>query len=153
MTARAGPHHLRYPPRSIERFSSAAEQRGGAAGESLPCDHAVSRSTKLQIATNSATREFNERNAVVTAQMSLLLRAICVKPVSLSPPEHERALSEHAPRRTPVFTNRLQCVECGWVSRENERGCTARLTYDEQVVVYCPECDDREFGGPAPGPV
>jgi hypothetical protein len=45
-----------------------------------------------------------------------------------------------------VFTNRLQCVECGWVSRENERGCTARLTYDEQVVVYCPECDDREFG-------
>lgn len=53
----------------------------------------------------------------------------------------------------PCSRTGCQCVECGWVSRENERGCTARLTYDEQVVVYCPECDDREFGGPAPGPV
>jgi hypothetical protein len=29
---------------------------------------------------------------------------------------------------------------------ENERGWTARLTVDDEVVVYCPECDKREFG-------
>jgi hypothetical protein len=52
---------------------------------------------------------------------------------------------------TPVFTNRLQCVECGRVSRENERGWRAYLTTDEdepaEVVLYCPECGEREFGG------
>lgn len=46
---------------------------------------------------------------------------------------------------------RLECVECGRVSRENERGWQAYLTDDEdepaEVVVYCPECDKREFGG------
>jgi hypothetical protein len=47
---------------------------------------------------------------------------------------------------TPVYTNRLQCVEYGRVSRENERGWTARLTVDEEVAIYCPECDEREFG-------
>jgi hypothetical protein len=36
--------------------------------------------------------------------------------------------------RAPVYTNRLQCVECGRVSRESERG---------------PECDEREFGKPS----
>jgi hypothetical protein len=41
------------------------------------------------------------------------------------------------PERTPVYTNRLQCVECGRVSRENERGWKARLTVDDEVVVYC----------------
>jgi hypothetical protein len=46
---------------------------------------------------------------------------------------------------TPVYTNRLQCVECGRVSREDERGWTARLT-DDEVAVYCPECAEREFG-------
>jgi hypothetical protein len=29
---------------------------------------------------------------------------------------------------------------------ENERGWTARLTVDDEVVVYCPECDERELG-------
>jgi hypothetical protein len=52
---------------------------------------------------------------------------------------------------TPVYTNRLQCVECGRVSREAERGWTAHLTVDEdepvEVVVYCSECAEREFGG------
>jgi translation initiation factor 2 gamma subunit (eIF-2gamma) len=37
-------------------------------------------------------------------------------------------------------------VECGRVSREDERGWTARLTYDDEVVVHCQECDEREFG-------
>jgi hypothetical protein len=30
--------------------------------------------------------------------------------------------------------------------RLRERGWTARLTVDDEVVVYCPECDEREFG-------
>jgi hypothetical protein len=47
---------------------------------------------------------------------------------------------------TPVYTNCLQCVECDCVSREDERGWTARLTTDDEVVVYCPDCDEREFG-------
>jgi hypothetical protein len=41
---------------------------------------------------------------------------------------------------------RLQCEECGRVSRENERGWTARLAVDDKVVVYRPDCDEREFG-------
>ena len=45
-----------------------------------------------------------------------------------------------------LAANHLQCEECGRVSSENERGWTARLTYDDEVVVYCPECDGREFG-------
>jgi uncharacterized protein YlaI len=51
---------------------------------------------------------------------------------------------------TPVYTNRLQCVECRRVSHENERGWTAHLTVDEDEpveVVLCPDCDEREFGG------
>ena len=47
---------------------------------------------------------------------------------------------------TPVYTNRLQCVECGRVSREDERGWTARLTVDDEIAVYCRACDEREFG-------
>jgi hypothetical protein len=45
---------------------------------------------------------------------------------------------------------RLECVECGRVSDDNERGWRAHLTTDEdepaEAVVYCPECDEREFG-------
>jgi hypothetical protein len=52
-------------------------------------------------------------------------------------------------RPTPVYTNRLQCVECGRVSRENKRGWTGHLTVDEdepvEVATFCPECDEREF--------
>jgi hypothetical protein len=29
---------------------------------------------------------------------------------------------------------------------EDERGWKARLTVDDEVVVYCPDCDEREFG-------
>ena len=36
-------------------------------------------------------------------------------------------------------------VVCNRVSLEDERGWTARLTVDDEVVVYCPECDEREF--------
>jgi integrase len=35
---------------------------------------------------------------------------------------------------TPVYTNRLKCVECGRVSREDERGWTARVTVDDEVA-------------------
>jgi hypothetical protein len=50
----------------------------------------------------------------------------------------------------PVDTNRLQCVECGRVSQEDERGWRAHLTTDGgracRALIYCPECDEREFG-------
>ena len=42
---------------------------------------------------------------------------------------------------------RLECVECGRVSRENERGWTARFTVDDEVAVYCSDCNEREFYG------
>jgi ribosomal protein S27AE len=51
--------------------------------------------------------------------------------------------------RAPVYTNRLQCAECGRVSREGERGWTAYLTAEddgsEAVAVFCPDCGEREF--------
>jgi hypothetical protein len=47
--------------------------------------------------------------------------------------------------RPAIYTNRLQRVDCVRVSRENEHGTTARLTVDDEVVIYCPECDEREF--------
>ena len=40
----------------------------------------------------------------------------------------------------------LECVECGRVSQEDERGWTARLTVDDAVVVYRPAFDERESG-------
>jgi hypothetical protein len=49
---------------------------------------------------------------------------------------------------TPDYTN-LQCVDCGRVSRENERGWRAYVTDDEdepaEALVYCPDCAKREF--------
>jgi hypothetical protein len=55
------------------------------------------------------------------------------------------------PEWPAIYTNRLQCVECDRISREGERGSTAHLTADEdepvEVVIYCPECEEREFGG------
>jgi hypothetical protein len=53
---------------------------------------------------------------------------------------------------TPIYTNRPQCEECGRDSREGERGWTAHLTDDEpeEVVLFRPECDEREFGGRRP---
>ena len=29
-------------------------------------------------------------------------------------------------------------------------GRSARLTVDDEVAVYCPECDEREFGNDEP---
>jgi hypothetical protein len=53
---------------------------------------------------------------------------------------------EPGPRvQTDPNSTRLRCVECCRVSQENERGWTARLTVDDEVAVYCPECDEREF--------
>jgi hypothetical protein len=35
-----------------------------------------------------------------------------------------------------------------WPSLAGERArLEARLTVDDEVVVYCPECDEREYGG------
>jgi hypothetical protein len=45
---------------------------------------------------------------------------------------------------------RLDCVECGRVSQEDERGWRAYLTADEdepaEGVVYCWRCSVKEFG-------
>jgi hypothetical protein len=40
------------------------------------------------------------------------------------------------------FAGKLTCLECGCVSLEDERGWTARLTEDDEVAIYCPECDE-----------
>lgn len=62
-----------------------------------------------------------------------------------APPIPRSILNGKAREPMPVYTKRLQCVECGRVSEENERGWAARLTVDDEVAVFCPECDDREF--------
>ena len=53
--------------------------------------------------------------------------------------------------REPTYTHRLQCVECGRISREDERGWRAFLTSDEdgpaEAVVFCPRCSAKEFEG------
>src|SRR4029453_1854309 len=41
----------------------------------------------------------------------------------------------------PFASCQAQCVECGRVSGKDERGWAARLTYDDEVVVYGPECN------------
>ena len=48
-----------------------------------------------------------------------------------------------------VFANCLQCGECGRVSREDERGWTARLDCDGDLQIFCPQCDEAEFSGQA----
>jgi hypothetical protein len=58
---------------------------------------------------------------------------------------------------TPVYTNRLECEQCGRVSPEGERGWTAHLTAEDDgsdgVAVFCSECDEREFGRAVDGPL
>jgi hypothetical protein len=39
----------------------------------------------------------------------------------------------------------LRCVECGAETEAGERWL-AYLTVDDEAVVYCPECAEREFG-------
>jgi hypothetical protein len=39
---------------------------------------------------------------------------------------------------TPVYMNRLQCVECGRVSDDEERGWMARLTVDDEGLGLLP---------------
>jgi hypothetical protein len=41
-----------------------------------------------------------------------------------------------------------QCAECGEVRLPGRRGTLARayLDTDDEVVFYCPECAEREFG-------
>ena len=42
--------------------------------------------------------------------------------------------------------HRVSCIECGRRPLPGKRW-SLRLTDDDEVVVYCPECDKREFGG------
>lgn len=45
-------------------------------------------------------------------------------------------------------TTALTCVECGADSSPEASGWRAYLTIDDEAVVFCPECAEREFGVP-----
>jgi hypothetical protein len=40
----------------------------------------------------------------------------------------------------------LSCVECGAESSGEAGGWRAYLTIDDEAVVFCPDCAEREFG-------
>lgn len=40
----------------------------------------------------------------------------------------------------------LRCVECHRTTTGNTHGWRAYLSVDEEVVIYCPYCAEREFG-------
>ena len=46
-----------------------------------------------------------------------------------------------------IPTNTLTCVECGRVAESGARGWKALLDDDDAVVLFCPDCAEREFGG------
>jgi hypothetical protein len=41
---------------------------------------------------------------------------------------------------------RLVCLECLEVARGHANGWRAYLTDEAELVTYCPECAEREFG-------
>lgn len=50
---------------------------------------------------------------------------------------------EHGGKR---YAPRLECAECGRADDGQERGWTLRLDEDNELVPFCPKCDEREFG-------
>jgi hypothetical protein len=40
----------------------------------------------------------------------------------------------------------LVCAECDQRDDGMVRGCTMRLDIDDKLVIFCPDCDEREFG-------
>jgi hypothetical protein len=40
----------------------------------------------------------------------------------------------------------MECSECGAID-DRRRGWTMRLDVDDELVIFCPDCDEREFGG------
>jgi hypothetical protein len=51
--------------------------------------------------------------------------------------------SARAERAEP---HRLTCIECDEVARGDATGWRAYLTDERELVAYCPECAEREFG-------
>jgi hypothetical protein len=41
----------------------------------------------------------------------------------------------------------LACSECGVITEGSARGWTLRLDIDDDLHAFCPDCDEREFGG------
>ena len=72
---------------------------------------------------------------------AVLVGLCCHDPRRAAPTSWQADAGESA--GDAAMSERLTCVECGRVSRE-KGGWTARLTDDDEVVVYCPECDERE---------
>lgn len=40
----------------------------------------------------------------------------------------------------------LRCEECGAEAKDDAAGWKAYLTLDDEAVVCCPKCAEREFG-------
>ncbi len=57
-----------------------------------------------------------------------------------------RSLLNQRGHRPGSFTGLLRCVECG-IADDGRRGWTLRLTIDDELVAFCPDCDAQEFGG------
>ena len=45
----------------------------------------------------------------------------------------------------PPAEDRLVCAECGRESEPDAAGWRAYLDDDDQAVMFCPECAEREF--------
>ncbi len=50
-------------------------------------------------------------------------------------------------RDEPGAPGVLICAECGTESSPDAAGWRAYLDIDDDVVTFCPECAEREFGG------
>lgn len=57
------------------------------------------------------------------------------------------ALNAPGPLRLPRSrSDALECAECARLDPGEERGWTLRLDEDDELVAFCPECDEQEFG-------
>lgn len=56
-------------------------------------------------------------------------------------------LREDISRREEERRRQLVCVECSRRAAGVARGWTMRLDTDDELVAFCPECEEEEFGG------
>lgn len=68
----------------------------------------------------------------------------CARPISarsLGP------VTTNVPPAAPLrAADTLQCAECGAVDDCSERGWTLRLGEDDELYVFCRDCNEREMG-------